>query len=162
MQTAVNDRLTAIAACLCAQIETDGLPPVCFCGVVPGDQVALDYVGDNCATACGMAWVRLIGMYPSVSLGQPNTEPGNCQSLLGLEVEVGIMRCASLPDDDGTPPSAADLAGDVELQAADALTMRRALLCCASSQDLMLGPYTPQGPEGGLVGGVWGAALLEL
>jgi len=154
----VQETLEELASCLCAQVEADGLPAVCFCGVVPGLEIALDYQGD-CADACGMAWVRLVALYPSTSIGQPSEQPGNCSLMLGLDIEIGMVRCASGMDEAGTPPTAGQLLADTELQVADALAMRKALLCCHNSKDFLLGPYAPYGPAGGMVGGAWTVAL---
>lgn len=151
----VQDTLEQLAACLCAQIITDGSPGVCFCGLVPGEAVALDYLGDCPDGLCGMAWTRLITAYPATILGTPSLEPGNCAIGLGLDIELGIARCASMPATDGTPPSDAQLLADTQQQVADMETMRRAVLCCNEGIDWILTNYTAQGPQGGLVGGSW-------
>jgi hypothetical protein len=39
------------------------------------------------------------------------------------------------------------------------LAMRRAVVCCRESKDWVMGTYTPLGPEGGVVGGIWLVAL---
>lgn len=156
----IQDTLEQLAACLCAQIITDGSPGVCFCGVVPGESVALDYQGD-CDDVCGMAWVRLTSVYPATVMGTPSVEPNNCAMGLGFDLELGVVRCSSLPDDQGNPPSAADLLGDTTLQVADMFSMRAAILCCGQASDWLLGLYTPIGPEGGVVGGTWAASSME-
>lgn len=153
--------LTDLATCLCAQIITDGLPAVCFCGVVPGEQVSLDYVGD-CEDACGMAWVRMVTIYPSTVVGQPSTFPGNCGLGLGLDVELGIMRCISVGGEDGQPPSPPELTAAAVLQQADVMAMWRAIACCRTSKDWVINTYTPLGPEGGIVGGTLSMSILVL
>jgi hypothetical protein len=37
----IYDRLTLLAACLCAELENpdNGVPGACFCGIVPGESV---------------------------------------------------------------------------------------------------------------------------
>lgn len=156
----VGPVLTDLATCLCAQILTDGLPPVCVCGVMPGIQVAMDYAGD-CDDACGMAWVRLLTSYPSVAVGLRTDRPGNCSAGIGLEVEMGIVRCLNVGD--GTnPPDPADLSAAALLQSADMMAMWRAVACCRNSKDWALGPYAPYGPEGGLVGGLLTMSILVL
>lgn len=147
-----------LATCLCAQLLTDDLPPVCVCGVLPGAEAALEYAGD-CDSACGQAWVRLANAYPSTTIGVPSTRPGNCSSGIGIEIEVGVSRCVSVGDAD-EPPSPAELAVAAELQTADLLAMWRAVACCRSSKDWVVGAYTPFGPEGGLVGGTVTVAIL--
>lgn len=152
----VFDRLTSLAACLCAQIRADGSPEPCFCGVIPGDGAVAEYAGD-CETENGMAWVRLIGMYPAEGVGVESLTAGNCSAGLDAMVEIGMLRWAALPDERGNPPSASALLDSADLVTTDALTMMRAVACCPdlSSKDYILGAYTPIGPLGGLVGGVW-------
>jgi hypothetical protein len=140
-----------LTTCLCAQLLTDGLPPVCVCGTLPGVEVALLYAGD-CDDACGQAWVRLAGAYPSVTIGQPSTRPGNCGSGIGIDLELGVARCVDVGDADEPPPPQA-LVDAARLQMDDMLAMWRAVACCRASKDWIVGAYTPFGPEGGLVGG---------
>lgn len=140
--------LEAIADCLCTQITTDGLPPLCYCGVVPGALAVADRIGD-CGSVCGMAWVRLDQMYPATVVGVPSADPGNCRKALALDIEVGILRCfPAEPTDD-------DLFSSTELQMLDAETMFRAVTCCPAipQMDAVVAPYTPLGPDGATVGG---------
>jgi hypothetical protein len=150
---AVFDQLTLLAACLCTQITADGLPETCFCGIIPGDAASFDYTGD-CTKRCGMAWVRMSGVYPASGVGVPNEEVKNCGSALGFETEVGIMRCTPVGTGD-KPPTTTELLTSTNLQVADMLTMRRAIYCCRGSDDWILGTYTPIGPTGGMLGGTW-------
>jgi hypothetical protein len=160
--SAVEDRLLALATCLCAEIADHPVtPPVCFCGVLPGEEVAYDWAGD-CETACGMAWVRLVTAYPSTVIGEATGTPGNCGSMIGMDVEVGIMRCIPGMDDAGNPPSSDDLLAASLWQWEDMTTMRRAILCCTGSKDFLLGAYVPIGPQGGLVGGAWTVSMHEV
>lgn len=153
--------MSALADCLCAQIESDGLPGVCFCGVVPGEAAAADYFG-NCKGVCGMAWVRLSSMYPATSVGVADISIGNCNKELGLELEVGIMRCFVLSDERGNPPSAEAIKEATSLQVLDAECMVRAVACCdaISRRDFRLSLYQPLGPEGGVVGGIWSLSMI--
>jgi len=153
MTNLVFDRMTDLAACLCAQIEADGGPEPCFCGVIPGDAVVGDYAGD-CDEQCGMAWVRLIATYPATGVGQADESVGNCGSTLGFDLEIGILRCITIHDD-GSPLTLEESSDATRLQTADMMTMWRAISCCDSftSKDYVLGSYQPLGPLGGLVGG---------
>ena len=152
------DRLTLLAACLCAEIQNPdyGVPDVCFCGIVPGEAVPAEYAGD-CNTRCGIAWVRMISAYPSNAVGVLITEPGNCAFGLGMDVEIGILRCISVGSADGDGPTPQELQDAAQLQIADALLMQRALFCCdgVPNKDVVLGTYQSLGPEGGLVGGAY-------
>lgn len=141
--------LEAVADCLCAQIVADGLPEVCFCGVVPGSLAVADQIGD-CGDACGMAWVRLEQLYYATQVGVPSGDPGNCTKPLAMNIEVGILRCV---DAEGLDQS--ESLQSTELQMADAECMLRAVTCCPAlpGRDTVIAPYTPIGPDGGVVGG---------
>lgn len=158
MANSITDVLTELAACLCAQIGVDGLPPVCMCGVMPGETIALDQVG-VCAGVCGMATVRLTSAYPSTSIGTPTRTPGNCRAGIGIDVELAIVRCIEVGGEDGQPPPPEALAAAAALQMDDMLAMWRAVECCRESKDYIIASYTPFGPEGGVVGG---ALLLSI
>jgi hypothetical protein len=158
LPNAAFERLTALATCLCAEIQdpVNGVPDVCFCGVVPGEVASGAYAGD-CNDKCGMAWVRMASIYPSNSVGAAVTTPGNCAYGMGMDVEMGITRCMSVGDEQGNPPPAAEMLAAAELQMADAYIMQRALYCCDAipAKDVILGLYQPLGPEGGLIGGLF-------
>jgi hypothetical protein len=154
----IQDILDNLAICLCSQILDDNLPGVCFCGIMPGEDVALDYVGD-CDDACGQAWVRLATAYPSVTVGQPSQGIGNCNNAIGLEIELGIVRCFDVGDG-RTPVDPVELGRAGRLQIADMLAMWRAVACCNSSKDFIMGQYVPIGPQGGIVGGTLPLGIL--
>ena len=153
----VFDRVGELSECLCAQIldPENGVPDVCYCGIVPGEQAIGNYAGD-CKTKCGMAWVRLAGLYPMAAIGQPSIQPGNCGTGLGIDVEMGILRCIEVGDEQGNMISPEEMLAATQLQIADALVMHKAVLCCEAipSKEAMLSTYTPVGPNGGLVGGI--------
>lgn len=148
--SAVWDRIQDLHSCLCAQMESSG-PPLCFCGIVPGNEVALEYQGD-CEDHCGMAWVKVLAVYPSKSLGAVATDPNNCAMGIGVDVEVGVMRCLPVGESDGTPPSMEELRDATELQTNDMLAVRAAVLCCSGATDWIMGAMNPFGPAGGTVG----------
>lgn len=156
--SAAQDAIEKIATCLCAALEAAGGPTLCFCGVLAGEAVSADY-GGPCGDACGMAWVRFTNAYPSTVLGAQHTEAGNCATMLGLDVELGVLRCISPGDDSGNPPTPAQWLAATQLATSDMMAMRSALVCCGFGNDLIVGMYTPIGPQGGLVGGAFQAAL---
>lgn len=151
-----------LAACLCGEVCESDLPGVCFCGVLPGSSVALDYVNSCTDATCGMAWVRLVSATPGGLSSDLLTQTNNCETGLRLNVEVGIVRCSPSPDDEGNPPSAEDMLAATELQIDDMMLMRRAITCCVDSHDYLLGSYSPFGPEGGAVGGFWTVQILVI
>lgn len=150
----IATKVAALAECLCEQINApnSGVPGVCFCGIVPGEVASAEYLGD-CENCGGMAWVRLITAYPSVEVGVADVTIGNCSKGLGVDLEIGIMRCMSVGDGaDPVPPE--ELLAAALIQYADIQVMHRALRCCdaLSPKDFTIGQYTPLS-SGGLVGG---------
>jgi hypothetical protein len=158
--TTVWPKLTQLADCLCQEVITSGLGPLCFCGILPGALVPADYVG-----ACkenGMAWVRLTGAVPTINFPNPNiTEELACGNYLAVGIEIGILRASSVPDNDGTLPNEATLLSEAEWQVADMMAMRRALACCFGRKGWILGSYAPTGPQGAVYGGTWSATITD-
>lgn len=156
MSNAAQDAVEALAACLCEQLG--GQDNMCFCGVLVGETTIADYIGD--CEDCGMAWVRVSAMYPAVGVNLPSTLPNNCNAMLGVDIEIGVLRCISVGASDGSPPTAAEMLASAQEVSDDALAMRRAVICCPADIDYVLGTYSPIGPQGGIVGGTWNLSLL--
>lgn len=152
----VSVLLAALAGCLCEQIRADNLPEPCFCGVMPGERVAVDYVG-MCEEKDGMAWTRLALAYPAARVGVADQSLRNCSGGLGVEIEIGIMRSAPTMTEDGEPPDAASQLLTTDIQMDDMLAMMKAVSCCEELQayDYILSQYRPQGPTGYAVGGLF-------
>lgn len=148
----ILSRMTALAACICEQIRTDGSPEPCWCGVMPGQEALLEALGNACDG--GLAWVRLASVYPSEIIGQPSQKTGNCGTGTGFDLEMGIARLVTVEEE---APDEAEALAAVDQQVIDMQTMRRALACCGAIKrtDYILGQYTPLGPLGGVVGGTW-------
>jgi hypothetical protein len=155
----IFERMEALATCMCKALADVGLKDLCFCGVMPGDQIDTSYISNDCP-GCGMAWVRLVSSYPSVSLGTPSTAVNNCGSQIGIELEVGALFCISPGETDGSPPSAEELFNATKRQADAAQAIFKAINCCDIG-DSIIGTYVPFGPEGGGVGGAWPVALMD-
>lgn len=153
-----------IASCLCAEIEKSELPNTCFCGIIPGESVPLDYCDPCEGGECGMAWVRLVSVQPLFDIGLGDSAGGNpCNTQMVASVEVGIARCAPGPDLRGRPPTMADQLAATELQFADMAAARRAAVCCKLESDLRrnVSTWLPFGPSGGCMGGIWTITLAQ-
>jgi hypothetical protein len=162
--TRVWPMLLDLASCVCAEFNKAGLPEFCFCGIVPGLAV-FDFCGENCeeGTCGGMAWVspRIITPSQEGAVGV-SVSPRRCQTpMLDVGFEVGAVRCAPMPDSDGTPPSMAVQLEAARLQMADMAAIERALLCCFSETPA-LDTWVSIGPDGGCLGGVWAASYPVL
>lgn len=116
----------------------------------------------DCDTMCGMAWVRLIGLYPAVTVGQLDDSTNNCGSLLGFDIEIGMLRCVTIGDIEGNMPTPAELLNDSHQQHDDAMSMWRAVACCSdlTSKEYKVGTYVPLGPLGGYMGGAWTISVM--
>jgi hypothetical protein len=154
--------LTDLAACLCNELTPEGEEShgLCFCGVMPGEVVAAD-AGWNCDDLCGMAWTRLESSYPATSLGEFQGDENTCGTFLGLDIELGVLRCVE-GGDNGEAPEAAEWERATELQLGDMVAMRRAVQCCPALEeiDFLLGTYSPIGPQGLVAGGIWTVSVL--
>lgn len=159
MSNRILTRLENLATCLCAAILEANLPEPCFCGIVPGEAVVEDYIGD-CEPVCGMAFVRLASIYPATSLGQPSDDVNNCGLMLGADIEIGILRCISSGEADGSPPSPEELYAATQLQINDSLAIYKAVNCCDLG-DVLMDTYSPVGPLGGIVGGIWPISIMD-
>lgn len=163
--TQVYPLLVLAAACLCRSVEDADLPPLCFCGVLPGQLVSLDYCQGDCTGGCsGQGWTRMTTVTQAGYEGGPNTafrhadQIDHCAVLLDTVIEMGIVRCFASAGDEGEPPTPSAYLEAVSLQMADMAAMQRAITCClreATTRRVTLGPYTPIGPEGMCIGGLW-------
>ena len=152
--TTIWPAMVALSDCLCTELTVaELLPDDCFCGILPGAQVAWDYGN-------GMAWVRLVNAFPSATFPvQEQTPRGSCQSPIAAELEVGVLNCAPGISAQGALPTQDDQFEASRLQIATMTAVRRAIMCC-DIEALFLGAYTPLGPEG-LVGGTWQVFVAE-
>lgn len=140
--------MVQLSQCLCETLTARGLMPGdCFCGVLPGDQVAHDY-------GSGQAWVRLANVYPTTEFPQIDNTLRSCAASLGATLEVGVMQCAPGLGPLGRLPDQIDQFEATRLQLATMRAMHQAIACCGI-EDMVLGQYSPQGPQGNLVGGIW-------
>lgn len=155
--TTVYPTMLELAGCLCVELAASGLPEPCTCSVLPGGDVAFDHCTECSDDKCGQAWVRLTNAFPSQQLPEPDVT-GTCASRLAYTLEVGVVRCAPMPDSAGNPPSVDEQLAAVRLQMADMAAMRRAIACCLAGnqdRDYILEPYLPYPTLGGCVGGAW-------
>lgn len=148
--------LEDLSACLCSTLADAKGPELCFCGVLPGDTVdeGLAAVG-SCSG--GMAWVRLANSYASTTFPDADAIAG-CSVLLAAQFEIGVLRPIILGNDRRNPTSD-ELVAATRVQLSDMTAMHRAIRCCVGGSEVdfvyALGDYTPEGPDGGLLGGSW-------
>jgi len=146
----VNAIVIELADCLCQEIRNRDMPEPCFCGVLPGDTAPLVY-----CNACegGQAWVRLVG------IGEPEQviPLNNCVGILAVQIEMGMVFGWLPVDDDGEPKDMAASLAATERQINEMDVMFTALTCCGLSiqEKVSALSYTPVGPDGTCLGGIW-------
>lgn len=146
--------MVALSECLCETLEEEGLlPGDCFCGVLPGANVAWDYRE-------GMAWVRLQDAFPSSVFPTQDTSLSNCNRPMGATLEVGVLHCHPGLGANGNFPTMEMQYEATRQQMAAMAAMRKAVQCCGIDT-LILGLYTPLGPQGLYVGGSWTVYIGE-
>lgn len=152
MTTPIPDRrfvpvLQALVACACAQLAMAPRGPVCHCCVVWGDQPP---PADVCACECvvddvpgsGQAWTRLVSATAS-----------RCGVEWGVEIEIGVLRCVTVPDDMTGMVPCVSAEADAVAMAADMQALIRAARCCPTVTPRVVSAH-PVGPSGGCAGSV--------
>jgi hypothetical protein len=155
----VYPTMLALKECLCEELEKAGGPTLCFCDIMPGTSdgfIDVDCEGDGCG---GSAWVRLRRVYFSSRLPEDETAQTDL-AFRAVELEVGVARCITPIDDDGTAPDAVTQHMDARQILSDMAAMERAIRCCFGSVDdpvreYALGSYISMPGMGGAGGGVW-------
>lgn len=143
---------TALVSYVTEAIDALSWEPGRVVYVAPGDQVAWD---DCCE---GQIWSRIIGITPAQSQrNAPRGWVGNA-GVCGvthyiIEVEIGLLRCASVVDDQGQAPAAATIGAEGLATLEDSMAILSAISCSKFTRQI--GRYFPMGPQGGCVGGRW-------
>jgi hypothetical protein len=102
---------------------------------------------------CEQAWVRVASVQP-ISGGVSALDGEACDSVLRLELEVGVLRCIEVPQG-GEAPKASDVLVAAIQSMRDMQAIRRAAENTEVWDALIVGQWVPNGPLGGQYGGVW-------
>jgi hypothetical protein len=159
--------IARLVDCLRSELRAANGPELCYIGLQIGDRPAFlglaDCKGDK---PCGVAWVRLVGIYPSASFPLPDdgSIAANCASPMAYEVEIGVGRCAPRPEGRSMYPDEGAVFNALRLYMSDSRAMKRALMCCLpvevkkrDQRDIrvMIGNWTPLEQGAGMSGGTW-------
>lgn len=150
----VNQILAELLEQVSAQIRAKGRQDqYCSVTVQPGNAVVFDFGGE----CTGMAWVRLVGASPTSAFPSPETRVNACAITLAYTVEVGMVGPAPVLEDNMGNFS---LPEDTELfeaamRQAEEMQMMFDAIRAAAIPEKVIGDYAPQGPEGGVMGGLW-------
>lgn len=153
--------LTALQQCVENALNANERP-VGRSVISPGNSSAWD---DCCE---GQLSVRLVQMYPTAG-GQAafpaqDTRPKCSPNLLSVRVEVEVIRCAAVLDNQGKPPLPAAVTNDGLATSHDASIIFTALMCCLMNgvtgvQTWVIDRWDPRGTQGGCTGGAWQVLL---
>lgn len=143
--------------CLCAALAANPDPPARCCLRV-GDEVRQDLsvYEDECCD--GLAYVKINRVYPSTdNFPEQDLTFLPCGPFAyGVDLEMGVFRCAPTSDASTLPTCAAWTAAARQV-ANDQQAMRAALCCLRENLEqgapVVIGEWTPLGPSGNCVGG---------
>lgn len=158
--------LAELNACLCTALG-DSSP--CFCGILVGEVIPTEYVGscvdEHGEPSCGVAYVRVTGAFPTEQFPDPLIT-GSCNTIMAYNVSVGILRCASVGEEDGGPVDPEEMEKLTLQLLGDMKAIRRAIQCCFlrafPDVDHVMGTFTPLPMEGGVAGGEWPIVISEV
>ena len=150
-------KLEELLSCLESKLS-EYQAEACRTFIAPGSTPAWDVCCECEQDAEGMAWVQLNSVFPTDDFPDIQTDAMRCPpSGYGAEVAVSILRCASVMDDHGRPPSSDRLTAEARKLARDRSIMLEAVRCCylqdADPGSYVIGSWVPLGPDGGCVGG---------
>lgn len=147
--------LAELSACLCNALHEDDATAGCFCGVLLGDAIPVEYAGD--CDECGVAYVRLVSSFPSTDAFPAEDSRATCRGLVAYVIAVGVARCVSIGDNRGNLPDPQEVEESVRRALRDMDLIRKAVQCCLSGSfddeyEHVAGAYTPM-DEAGFIGG---------
>lgn len=150
-----------------AERDEDVVPP-CAVMVLSGAAAVVDRGLDETSDCCGQLWVRLVDLYPSSAFPEPDAGPHREDLSWAVVVELGLVRPAPVVrdvDNVAVVPTAAEEQDAAAVALVDAAILREAVLnryrVAIDDEDVavVLGGFTPFGPDGGVVGGVLTATI---
>lgn len=148
--------------CVCEAVAVLGSGPTCACGIIAGDRPSWDYCGECGRGLCGMAYIQPGRSFAYSTFPLEDDELSACNRPLAYELQVGVIRCIPVMDNDGEPPDMNDVTDASLGFVADQHALRTAIECCDSpylTKLMVLGGWTPIGPTGNCVGGFWTMTL---
>lgn len=161
LDTRVLPVLTRLTGCLITALDEAGIQ-TCFAGIVPGSLADSTPVGPETDS---MLWVRQGQITPIVAEDRPNIM--SCGIELQVDIEIGFLTC--YPVEEGADPL--DVMQSLELAnfvSAAMMALFKGLACCNWQEDPVthrkitydVTAWTPTGPMGGVVGGIWVAQVI--
>lgn len=138
-----TDRLGPILAAMLSCAENHLSEPVGRVVIMPGNTV----VYDDCCE--GQLWARIISIVGASGLARPAMQP--CLPLYQVRVGLGVVRCAHTVNDQGRPPTPAEMAADAFQTFRDRADLVEAIVCCiddlAEVETLRIEDWLPSGAD---------------
>jgi len=106
---------------------------------------------DDDEALCSQMWVRVVQISAETA---DEAWDASCALELRIELEVGVLRCITVPED-GEAPTETDVLAAAMVAMDDMNTIQCAGMNSEAFDDLTLGTWVPVGPQGGQYGGVW-------
>ena len=151
LSDSITDSMAALLGCLDLAV-----PDVCSFGWTVGEAyVPFDPDPDEqCAdddVMCSRVWLRVGGIATdSAGSGFGQTVQGD----FSLNLEVGINRCFDIPEG-GQAPTASEVLEAAAKSMDDMDRILCAVVNCQAFNDVVPLSWTPDGPLGGIYGGIW-------
>ncbi len=155
--TFVSDLAAQLLSCYDQSLQDGPNPPpddnICFrVGQVP---YSAGLSEDLCCE--GLAWVRVLRIYPSTNFPLPSITADACPRVgHAIEFELGAVRCMPFGDEAAGPSCDQWTAVFTQVDE-DAASMRRAVCCFADLQSAgnlyLEGTWQPIDSQGGCIGG---------
>lgn len=104
---------------------------------------------DSCCP--GMGWIRVDTVFPTVAPPAPKPHLRCPFPALLASLEMGVTRCACMPDESGNPPTDECLEAEWQIASADRERLIQALMCGANCDDydVYFDSWNPQTTSGG-------------
>lgn len=142
--------LQEILDCACAALAETVCGCPCRAYVAVGD-VSWDQCCDG-----GQLWVKATRVYVTESFPQEKADALICGVGLAADVQVGVLRCAPVLDDQGNPPTPEALTTSSSQVYEDMYALMNSIICCLSAtkkcRKFVMRGATSLGPQGGCVG----------
>lgn len=159
--------LKSLVDCLCAELEKEGGPGLCYCGLMVGNITPLGLMNCKEGSGCGgVAYVRPVSVFPTTSFPLP-ADPATtltCSSPMAMEVAIGVARCYPRPQGRATVPDPQAMFNAARLYMGDMQAVRRAVACCFGARPadrrkeaplFSMGSWSPIPAGAGVSGGEW-------
>lgn len=161
--TDIGKALASVLDETLTRLKADGSDAdLCSKTLMSGSDLILDYGLESCG---GMLFVRLLSVNTTATFPESDVTTNNCAYTLAYQCEIGLLRPAVMPEQAMKRiilPTDEQHFDQSMRQYADMEKMLGALQAIGTEYDeFIIGQYSPYGPEGGIIGGIWSFTIGE-